>query len=178
MEEKKDEKQDKKLETQIKELVADKLKKLMETGVQAGNIDYFGKLIDIHKDLENEDYWNVKKEDIKMRYNYGENRGEYLDGGYRNYGRRGVPGTGRGRSRGRYRGPQDEAMENMMEHYDAYSEAKDEINMGNYGAEDDSMRSLDNMLKCACIFMDMLEENANSPEELQLIKKYKRKIAE
>lgn len=66
----------------------------------------------------------------------------------------------------------------MMEHYSNYSEARDAADRGNYGAEEDSMKSLDYMLKCACIFMDMLEEEAGSPEEAQLIKKYKRKMAE
>lgn len=46
----------------VKELVETKIEKLMETGIQVGNIDYFSKLVDIHKDMENEDYWKVKKE--------------------------------------------------------------------------------------------------------------------
>ena len=44
--------------------VETKLEKLLETGIQASNVDYFGKLIDIHKDIENEDYWKVKKEGL------------------------------------------------------------------------------------------------------------------
>ena len=46
----------------IKSLVESKIEKLMETGIQVGNIDYFYKLVDIHKDIENEEYWKVKKE--------------------------------------------------------------------------------------------------------------------
>lgn len=46
----------------VKELVETKIEKLMETGIQVGNVDYFYKLIDIHKDMENEEYWQVKKE--------------------------------------------------------------------------------------------------------------------
>lgn len=66
-EEKKQEQQpvkqpEKALTEKIKELVETKLEKLMETGIQVGNIDYFGKLVDIHKDIENEDYWKIKKE--------------------------------------------------------------------------------------------------------------------
>lgn len=53
---------DKTLTEKIKSLVETKLEKLMETGVQVGNIDYFYKLVDIHKDIENEEYWKVKKE--------------------------------------------------------------------------------------------------------------------
>lgn len=181
MEEEKKEEQEKQLDIQIKETIEEKLKKLLETGLQAGNIDYFGKLIDIHKDIENEDYWNVKKEGIKMRYD------DYSEGGYSgNYGRRGVPGTGRGRSRGRYRdgrysardSRQEEMLENMQEHFEAYSESKEAMNMGNYGAEEDTMRSLDYMLKSTYQFMEMLQQDASSEEEMQLIKKYAKKIAE
>lgn len=112
--------------------------------------------------------------------------GNYSEGGYGygaggqggSYGRRGVPGTGRGRSRGRYRGPEEDKMEEMMEHFGNYSAASEAASMGNYGAEEDSMKSLDKMLKCVCIFMDMLEENAGSREEAMMIKKYKKKMAE
>lgn len=53
---------DKTLNEKIKSLVETKIEKLMETGIQVGNIDYFYKLVDIHKDMENEEYWKVKKE--------------------------------------------------------------------------------------------------------------------
>lgn len=46
----------------VKAMVETKIEKLMETGIQVGNVDYFYKLIDIHKDIENEEYWKVKKE--------------------------------------------------------------------------------------------------------------------
>lgn len=46
----------------VKALVETKIEKLMETGIQVGNADYFYKLIDIHKDIANEEYWEVKKE--------------------------------------------------------------------------------------------------------------------
>ena len=53
---------DKTILEKAKEIVESKLEKLMETGIQVSNIDYFYKLIDIHKDIENEDYWRIKKE--------------------------------------------------------------------------------------------------------------------
>ena len=65
-EEKKTEQQveqpEKTLIEKVKALVETKIEKLMETGIQVGNVDYFYKLIDIHKDIENEEYWKVKKE--------------------------------------------------------------------------------------------------------------------
>ena len=53
---------EKTLNNKIKEVVEGKIEKLLETGIQASNIDYFGKLVDIHKDIENEEYWKIKKE--------------------------------------------------------------------------------------------------------------------
>lgn len=171
----------------LKELVETELKDILNIGIQEDNIDNLGKLIDIHKDIENEEYWKEKKEVYKMRY-YDENRygdGRYEDNRYGNeeygaehsYGRRGRPMNAARDSRGRYRGP-EEKMHEMMEHYGNYSAASDAASRGNYGAEEDSMKSLDYMLKCVCMFMDMLEEEAGSPEETQMIKKYRKKMSE
>ena len=56
------EQKEKTFNEKVKDLVETKIEKLMETGIQVGNVDYFYKLIDIHKDMENEEYWKVKKE--------------------------------------------------------------------------------------------------------------------
>lgn len=159
----------------LKELVETELKDILDIGIQEDNIDNLGKLVDIHKDIENEEYWKEKEEVYKMRY-YDENR--YGEDDYRterSYGRRGVPGTGRGR--GRYRGPEGK-MQEAIEHYGNYSEAAEEANRGNYGAKQDSMTALECMLESVCDFMDMLERDAGSQEEAQMIKKYARKIGE
>lgn len=101
--------------------------------------------------------------------------GNYNEGG--NYGRRGVPGTGRGR---RYRGYSgaEEHLNEMQEHYGAYSESRGAAESGNYGAEQDSKKALEYMLESVCQFMEMLSREAGSPEEMQMIKKYARKIGE
>lgn len=46
----------------IKEEIAENIKGIMEQGVDMSNLDMLGKLVDIHKDLSNEDYWKIKKE--------------------------------------------------------------------------------------------------------------------
>lgn len=46
----------------IKELVENELKELLNIGIQPDNIDNMGKLVDIHKDIENEEYWKIKEE--------------------------------------------------------------------------------------------------------------------
>lgn len=158
----------------IKELVETELKGALDEGIQQDNIDDIGKLVDIHKDIENEEYWKKKEEVYKMNYreyDYGDARGNMNND---SYGRRGVPGTGRGR---RYRGPENK-MHEMMEHYGNYSTSSEAASRGNYGAEEDSMKALDCMLKCICVFMDMLEEDADSREEAQLIRRYRKKLGE
>lgn len=114
-----------------------------------------------------------------MYGNYGNysRGGNYNEGGYgANYGRRGVPGTGRGRYRGAS-GAEDQ-LNQMHEHYGAYSESREAANAGNYGAEQDSKQALEYMLEAVCQFMEMLSREAGSPEEMQMIKKYARKIGE
>lgn len=162
--------QNKKLNKEVKKLVEEKIGKILEVGIQSDNVDYLYKLIDIHKDIENEDYWKVKKEGIMMRY-----RDNY-DDEYGNYGRRMRDSRGRYMARGNYRG--GDMIEDMRDMYDEYSENKEEYGRGNYRAKDDTMKSLDYMLKSVVQFMQMLEENADSEEEMQLIKKYARKISE
>lgn len=46
----------------IKEEIADNIKDIMEQGIDMNNLDMLGKLVDIHKDLSNEDYWKIKEE--------------------------------------------------------------------------------------------------------------------
>ena len=161
----------------LKELVETELKDILDIGIQEDNIDNLGKLVDIHKDIENEEYWKEKEEVYKMRY-YDENR--YGEDDYRmdhTYGRRGRPAGAPRDSRGRYRGPEGK-MHEVMEHYGNYSAASEEAHRGNYGAEQDSMKSLEYMLESVCDFMEMLERDAGSQEEAQMIKKYARKIGE
>lgn len=155
----------------LKEKIIEQIKCIEAEGIQVANIDYLGKLIDIHKDISNEEYWKIKEENY-MRYN------EYNEGGY---GRRGVKGTGRGRRRyyrdggnygNNYGDDKEEAMETMRENYYGYQE-----NMS-YGAENEGMESLNKMLQSAYEFMAMLSEDAKSQEEAELVKKWARKIAQ
>ena len=161
----------------LKKEVEEKIEKTLENGIDENNVVYIYRLIDIHKDIENEEYWKKKEEMMMYRdyedYNYGRRgvpgTGRYRDGAY---GRRGVPGTGRGRYRG------EDMIEDMHESYNDYTDNKEEYGRGNYGAKEDTIRSLDYMLKSVVQFMQMLEEDATSEEEMQLIKKYSRKISE
>lgn len=154
----------------VNEQIEEKIKKIVEVGVQSDNVDYLYKLVDIHKDLANEDYWKCKKEVMKMRYRDGYGRDEYGAEEYGNYGRRMRD------SRGRYMDRGQEMLDDMRDMYGEYSDSKEEYGRGNYRAKDDTMKSLDYMLQSVMEFMKKLQQEADSPEEVELVKKYARKI--
>lgn len=165
MEEKQEEK---KVTEQICEKVEEQLKKIVEQGITTSNIDFTFKLVDIHKDLANEKYWKVKEEKYMMRGQYGEGYGRRYRG---EYGRRGVPGTGRGRYRG------NDAMMEMQESYDEYNEAYDEAMNGNYGAEGGMVKSAEAIMRSVTEIVEELSE-ADVPEVKHIIQKYAKKISE
>lgn len=90
-------------------------------------------------------------------------RGRYMG----DYGRRGVPGTGRGRYRGYG------YLDDMAESYNNYNEYS-----GEYGAEQASTKALEHMLKSVHQFMKMLKEEAQSPEEQEIIQEYVEKLGD
>lgn len=149
----------------IKINIEKKLEELSNLSLQSETIDKLSKLIDIHKDIKNEEFW--EKEEDNMR-NYGE-YGNYEG----SYGRRGVAGTGRGRYRAgdnygrrgvdsKYRG--EEIMDNMYRNYQDYSDEKEM-----YGADNKTMESFKYMVKSFKDYYKHLKENASSQEEVQIL---------
>lgn len=94
-----------------------------------------------------------------------DSRGRFMG----DYGRRGVPGTGRGRYRGY--GYLDE----MAESYGNYNASK---YSDSYGAEQEGAKALEYMLKSVHQFIKMLKEEASSPEESELIQEYVDKLGD
>lgn len=179
----KEEKQEMNVTQKVTEETEKLIEGILEEGIQANNVDFLYKIVDIHKDIANEKYWQKKEEGINMRYRaYGEEYGNYGED-YGNYGRRGVSGTGRrygdesygrrgvkGTGRGRYRG--EEMMNEMAYHYGNYNESSQ------YGAEHESTKALEAMMGATVDFIKMLKEDAKSPEEMEIIKHYSKKISE
>ena len=152
------------------------IKQITENGLQTANVELLYKLIDIHKDIKNEDYWKEKEENMMYRgrdyfmddsYNGGrsrDSRGRYMDGSYE---RRGVPGTGRGRYRGY------DMIEEMGEHYGDYSEGRD-----NYGNDRETEKSFDKMLQSLEDFTYLIMQEADSQDKIEKVRKTARKISE
>ena len=157
----------------IKDIVVKELERFSGAELNGDELDVLYKLVDIDKDLENIDYWKVKKEVMKMRYN---DYDEYSEGRYGNYGRRGVPGTGRGRYRGYSEG--EEMLEDMKESYGAYSESMNAYSRGNYGAEQDGMKALEDAMELFTEFAHKMIQEADTPEAKQIIKKHLRKLSQ
>lgn len=169
------------IQEEVIKQVEKSIKEITDSGVTPTNLDNLGKLVDIHKDLKNEEYWKTKEEEI-MRYGtygrdeygtYGrrmrDNRGRYMEG---SYGHRGVKGTGRGRYRG------EEVMEDMYNAYQDYNDGKEMYNeSGSYGAKEDSIKGLEDMMGSITECVTMIFEEAE-PEEKEVIRKHIKKMSQ
>ena len=158
----------------LKQETEKKIEEVMKQGLQPNNIDMIYSLVDIHKDIANEEYWKEKGE--SMRYSRG---GSYNERGRMNY-NEGYGARGRGRqrdSRGRYKG--HEMIDDMYMEYGNYAEGREQYRRGgNYGAKEDVVKSLEYMMESVVCFVEMLMEDAESQEEMEIIKHYTKKISE
>lgn len=168
------EKKETKILDKLKEETDKSMKRVLEQGVQTNNVDFLYKMIDIKKDIA-----EIEKEEQEMMYgNYGryddmsysggrrrDSRGRYMEGG--SYGRRGVPGTGRGRYRG------EEMMDEMMYHYGNYNEGREQ-----YGADEETMKSFKYMLKSFKDYYKHLKQEASSQQEVQMLEDVAKEISE
>lgn len=143
------------MEEKLLEKVCEYLDKVSNQNLDATDIDYLSKVVDIYKDIK----------EVENMNNYG-NYGEY--GRYDAYGRRGVDA--------RYRG--ESYMDGMMGSYRNYEEARNEYNRGNYGAKEDGLKELEYMLHALVKFAKTIKEEASSPEEQEIVRKHFMKISE
>ena len=157
--------------SKAKEEVEKLIKAATENGLQASNVQLLYQLIDIHKDIENEKYWKNKEEAMRyMRDDYGTE--DYRGGRSRD-------------SQGRFMGDRrmtsyrgQRVLDEMYDGYRNYSDGREEYNRGNYGAKGETMKSLEYMLESVTDFIEMLQNDAGSQEEIDMIKKYTRRISE
>lgn len=172
----------KKMPEKVIEQVEDAINKITEKGIEPSNLDNLGKLIDIHKDLKNEEYWEAKEENYMRYRGYGND----------SYGRRRYRGDdmeeyGRGRSRdsrgrytengrdSRYRG--HDMIDDMYDNYGNYAEATEEHKRGNYGAKDDMLKSIDETMGAIYDLVCVISEDA-TPEVMNIIRKHIKKMGE
>lgn len=142
------------MEEKILKITSDYIEQVADNGLEDVDIDYLSQIVDIHKDMKEVECMNYG------RY------GNY--GNYNEYGRRGVDA--------KYRG--ENYMDSMRGTYRTYEEARNEFNAGNYGAKEDGLRELEYTMHSAMKFIKMIKEEATSPEEQEIVRKYIMKISE
>lgn len=146
---------------ELKKQVEEKIKTITDSGITPENIKALGELVDIHKDLSNEQYWEKKEEVLNMRYM----RDDYRD----DYGRRSRDSRGRYMGRGNYEG--EDMIDAMREHYDNYME-------GARYSGPEKEKAFDYMLKSAEDFFCYLMEEVENPEQMEKIRRTAKRISE
>lgn len=173
MEEKKKEKQP--ITEKIKEEAEKFLRTSLSNGIQPANVDSLFKAVDMYKDAVGIEKSENKEEENDMRYR------NYNDGGYGDgsYGRRARDSRGRYMARGydaKYRG--EDMIDEMYQNYQGYTYGREQYGRGNYGAEEDTMKSLKFMMESVVEFVAMLKKEASSQEEYEIINKYIKKLSD
>lgn len=157
-----------KIRSQIKEQII----QIADEGINPQNVDYLGKIVDIDKDLvkkckmEDEIMMNRYRDDYG-RDNYGRNYGNNYGDDYREvegrrYSRRGYDA--------KYRGA--DQIDAMNDYYHDYRDSMV------YGSNQDTKKSLKYMLESVEDFFEKLMDDANSQEEVEMIRETARKIAD
>lgn len=163
----------------VKKAIDKEIEAIACTEINQNNVDTLGKLIDMKKDIADSEYYDTVREAMEMRYYddedmYGarrrDSRGRYMGG--REDMNRYMPRRG---SYGHHM-PM-EYFEKMMDGYEDYTEGMERYRRsGNYGDHDKSLEALEYMLDGMVGAIEHLQENADSPEVVELIKKYAKKI--
>lgn len=154
------------MEDRVIQKVEEKIQHILDEDINTNNLDHLFKLSKIK---------HLAKEDKEMYGEYGARRPGYDSygnyGNYGNYGEYGRDSYGRRGYDMKYRG--HEYIDRMAGEYGRYEEGKQR-----YGANEDTKRSLQYMLKSMEDFARMLKEEANSQEEVQMIRDTAQRIAQ
>ena len=146
------------MEEKLVEKVKEKIQNIIDEDININNLEHLYKLIDIYKDakeVESMNYGNYygRRPGYDSYGNYGE-YGNYGRGGYGNYGRRGYDM--------KYRG--DEELDRMAGEYGRYVESRNR-----YGASEETDKSFHYMVKALEDFINVLHEEAQTPQQHQML---------
>ncbi len=155
----------KRVENEVIEKTESSIKRIVDEGLTTNNIDLLYKLSKIK---------HMAKEDKEMNHNAynGYNNYNNYDGGrmpgFNSYGNNQY---GRQGQDIKYRG--HESLDRMYNDYTRYEEGRQR-----YGANEDTKRSLKYMLESMEDFARMLREDAQSQEEIEMIRQTAQRIAQ
>lgn len=142
------------MEDKVIEKTTESIKKIVDEGLNTNNIEHLYKLSKIK---------HLAKEDKEMYGNYGARRpgydsyGEYSRGGYGNYG----DNYGRRGRDMKYRG--EDELDRMSGEYGRYQESR------RYGAGEETDKSFHYMVKALEDFIKVLHEEAETPQQKQML---------
>lgn len=162
--------EEKQLEDKVIEKVGEKIQNIIDEDINTTNLDYLYKLSKIKyyteegKNMNNYGYGNYR--DYNGRGPGHGSYGEY-NRGYEEYNER---YNARGRD-SKYRGY--DHLDRMYNEYGNYSYGRER-----YGANEDTKKSLEYMLRSMEDFARMLKEDAQSQEEVMMIKQTAQRIAQ
>ena len=142
------------MEEKVSKLTEETIERTIKDGLTTSNLDIVYKLVDIYKDIkevENMNYGNYGAR--RPGYDsYGENYGNY--GEYGRYGRRGYDM--------KYRG--HDHLDRIGNEYGRYMESRER-----YGAGEETDRSFHYMVKALEDFIKVLHEEAETPQQKQML---------
>lgn len=179
----------------LMEMVKKELGEIENKGITANNLELVGKLSNIYKDLaKGKHYEEESKQGGQEMTEYGRYRegggggygtsyrdgyrDGYNDGGgsggygaYSDYGRRGVPGSGRRYSNSRM----SEHIEKMREGADQYEYGRERYMHG--GDESRVVEGLEKLMYAVCMLVESTMDFAETPAEKEIIRKHIQKIS-
>lgn len=154
------------IEDKVIKKMDESIEEVLEGDFTVGDVDTLYKLVKTK---------HIVKEDKDMNYgnyygNYGGRRAGYDSYGRGNYGNYSESYNRRGYD-SRYRG--HDHIDRMYDDYGRYMESRER-----YGANEDTMKSLKYMLESMEEFARMLREDAQSQEEVEMIRQTAQRIAQ
>ena len=179
-------------------MIKKELTEIENKGINASNLEMVSKLTNIYKDLAKGKHYEEKDEEGGQempsyeRYREGGGYGAtsyrdgyrdgYNDGGsggsgggygaYSEYGRRGVPGSGRGRYRN---SRMQEHIERMREGADEYEYGKERYMHG--GDDSRVVEGLEKLMYAVCMLVESTMDFAETPAEKEIVRKHIQKIS-
>jgi hypothetical protein len=142
------------MEEKLIQKVDEKIKHILDEDINTNNLEHLYKLTKIK---------HMAKEDKEMYGNYsgrGPSRGAY--GEYGNYGEYGRDSYGRRGYDTKYRG--DDYMNKMRNEYGRYMESRER-----YGAGEETQKAFHFMAKALGEYIDFLFEEAETPQQHQML---------
>ena len=137
------------MEEQLKQKTQESIQKILDAGISSGNIDHLYRLVKTN---------HIAKEDMNM--NYGNYYGRRP--GYDTYGEYGRDSYGRRGYDMKYRG--EEHLDRMGNEYGRYMESR-----SRYGAGEETDKSFHYMIKALEDFIKVLHEEADTPQQHQML---------